>query len=190
MADTMQPMAGNARGAAWRSWLGIVAIVLGVLLVAVHGTEWTRQRVFAIAAPASGELPPAECPEDELIEEGLSVAECEQLVSNVRSYLVSAPEWFPGLMTALSAFGTILAFVSIVVGAGLVDHRAWAATVAVPVFGGLALIDAVAFIGAINAGPILRGLYLWNHLQWFVVHMMMTVGAVAGRAASTAEITR
>jgi len=184
MSDVTRSVIGSAPGAAWESWLGVVAIVLGVLLTAAHGTEWTRQHVLAIAAPANGELPPAECPEDELIEEGLSVGECEQLVSNVRSYLVSAPSWFPGLMTSLSAAGTILALASVVVGAALVDHRAWASAAAIPVFGGLALIDAIGFIGVINAGPILRGLYLWNVLEWFVIHLMMTVGAAAGRAAS------
>src|SRR5690606_36575989 len=75
---------------AWQSWLGVVAAVLGVLLVAAHGTEWMKQVVIQNATPASGVLPAAVCPEDELIEEGLSVAQCEQIVSEVRSFLASA----------------------------------------------------------------------------------------------------
>src|SRR5690606_22555788 len=150
MSDITRSVIGNARGAAWESWLGVVAVVLGVLLAAASATEWTRQHVMSIAAPAHGELPAAECPEDELIEEGLSVAECEQLVSNIRSYLVSAPAWFPGLMTFLSAAGTILALASVVVGAALVHHRPWASAAAIPVFGGLAVIDAIGFLGVIN----------------------------------------
>jgi len=158
--------------------------VLGVLLAASHATEWTKQVVIASATPADGQLPAAECPEDELIEEGLSPAECEQLVSEVRSFIVSAPEWFPGYQTVLAAIGTLLAIGSIVVGAALIDHRAWAAAAAIPVFGALALVDGAAFIGAANAGPILRGLYMWNFLLWFAIHLMMTAGAAAGRASS------
>lgn len=184
MSSAMNSNAAGAPALAWESWLGIVAIVLGVLLVAAHGTEWTKQVVIANATPASGQLPAAECPEDELIEEGLSLAECEQLVSEVRSFIVSAPSWFPAYQTAIAAIGTLLAFVSIVVGAALVDHRAFGAAAAVPVFGALALVDAAGFIGAANTGPILRGLYMWNFLLWFVIHMLMTVGAAAGRGSS------
>lgn len=159
-----------------------MAVVLGVLLAAGHGTEWMKQAVIADATPAHGQLPAAECPEDELIEEGLTLAECEQLVSNVRGFVVSAPPWFPGFATAVSATGTLLAIVSIVVGAALVVRRGWAPGAAVPVFGALALVDAAGFVGAVNAGPILRGVYLWDFLVWFVIHAMMTAGAAAGRA--------
>src|SRR5690554_3900531 len=182
MPDIPSSVTGSARGAAWESWLGAVAVVLGVLLAATHGTEWMRQHVITTAAPAHGELPQAECPEDELIAGGLSVAEGEQLVGTVRSYLASAPAWFPTLMTRLAAAGTVLALASVVVGAALVDHRAWASAASIPVFGGLAAIDAVGFMGAVNTGPLLRALYLWNILLWFFVHLMMTVGAAAGRS--------
>jgi len=170
-------------GPAWQSWLGTVAVVLGVLLTAAHGTEWTKQRVLVHATPEGGVLPAAECPEDELIEEGLSVEECEQLVSNVRRYIVSAPEWFPGFQSSLAAIGTVLAVVSIGIGAALVDRRRWAPGAAVVVFGALALIDAAGFVAALNTGPILRDVYLWNALVWFFVHFMMTIGAAAGRSS-------
>lgn len=182
MSTAVNSNTAGPSGPAWESWLGVVAIVLGVLLAAAHGTEWTKQVVIANATPAGGQLPAAECPEDELIEEGLSLDECEQLVSEVRSFIVSAPDWFPSYQTALSAIVTLLAVASIVVGAALVDHRTWAAAAAIAVFGALALVDAAGFIGAANTGPILRGLYMWNFLLWFVIHMMMTVGAAAGRA--------
>jgi len=173
-------------GAAWESWLGIVAIVLGVLLAAAHGTEWMKQHVIAMATPADGQLPAAECPEDELIEEGLSVAECEQLVSNVRSYIVSAPPWFPRVQSFLAGIGVVLALVSIGVGAALIDRQSWAPAAAIAVFGALTLVDAVGFVAAVNTGPILRDVYLWNVLLWFFVHLMMTLGAVAGRASTVA----
>src|SRR5690606_9427186 len=89
---------------------------------------------------------------------------------------------FPGYQTTLSALGTLLALVSIAVGAALVDERRWAPGAAIVVFGALALIDAASFVGAANTGPILRGLYMWNFLLWLVIHLMMTAAAVAGRA--------
>lgn len=170
----------------WQSWLGIVAVVLGVLAAAAHGTEWMKQRVIVNAAPADGLFPAAECPEDELIEEGLSVAECEQLVSNVRSFVVSAPAWFPRLQSWLAAAGTLLALLSVGVGAALVDRRGWAPAAAVVVFGALTLVDGAGFVAAVNTGPILREVYLWNVLLWFFVHLMMTLGAAAGIAAERA----
>jgi len=182
MSSATNHMAGA--GPAWQSWLGIVAVVLGVLLSAGHGTEWMKQRVILNATPADGRFPAAECPEDELIEEGLSVAECEQLVSNVRSFVVSAPAWFPGLQSLLAAVGTVLALVSVGVGAALVDRRRWAPAAAIAVFAALTLIDAAGFVAAVNAGPILRDVYLWNVLLWFFVHLMMTLGAAAGRAST------
>ncbi|HEX7081819.1 MAG TPA: hypothetical protein VF329_12475 [Gammaproteobacteria bacterium] len=167
---------------AWASWVGTVAVVLGVLLTAERGTEWMKQVVIANATPVSGQLPDAECPTDELIEEGLSAAECEQLVANVRNHIVSAPPWFPGVQTLLAATATILALLSIGVGASLLEGRAWAPGAAVYTFGALALVDAAGFVAAVNAGPILRDAYLWGFLLWFFIHLMMTIGVAAGRA--------
>lgn len=166
----------------WASWLGIATVVLGVLLAAERGTEWMKQAVIANATPASGQLPDAVCPEDELIEEGLSAAECEQLVANVRNYIVSAPSWFPGVQTLLAATATILALVSIGVGASLLEGRAWAPGAAMSTLGALALVDAAGFVAAVNAGPILRDVYLWGFLLWFFIHLMMTIGVAVGRA--------
>ena len=174
-------------GPAWRSWLGIVAVVLGVLGAAAYGTEWMKQRVIVNATPADGRFPAAECPEDELIEEGLSVAECEQMVSNVRSYVVSAPAWFPRAQSWLAGVGTLLALLSIGVGVALVDRRPWAPAAALAGFGALSLVDGAGFDAAVNTGPILRDVYLWNVLLWFFVHLMMTLGAAAGRAAERAS---
>lgn len=190
MPGATKSTANGAHGPAWENWLGIVAIVLGVLLAAAQGTELTRQFVIASSTPSDGRLPAAECPEDELIEEGLTRAECEQLVSNVRGFIVSAPPWFPRFQSVLAATGVVLAIVSIVVGAALVNREAWGAAAAVPAFAALALVDAAAFAGAVQTGPILRDLYLWNFLLWFVIHLMMTLGAAAGRATSaeTAEV--
>ncbi|MGH8502705.1 MAG: hypothetical protein ACREVE_09580 [Gammaproteobacteria bacterium] len=170
-------------GPAWASWLGVVAIVLGVLLTAAHGNEWMKQIVITQATPASDRLPPAECPKDELIEEGLSLAECQQMVANVRNFTLSAPDWFPAFQATLAAVGTAVAFISIIIGAALLNYRGWAPAVAILTFGALAAIDVIGFIGALNTGPILRDVYLWNFLLWFSIHLMMTVGVIAGRAS-------
>jgi hypothetical protein len=184
MPGAAKSTANGARGPAWESWLGIVAIVLGVLLAAAQGTELTKQFVIVSSTPADGRLPAAECPEDELIEEGLTLAECEQLVSNVRGFIVSSPAWFPRFQSVLAATSVMLAFGSILVGAALVNGASWGAAAAVPVFAALTLVDAAGFVGAAQTGPILRDLYLWNFVLWFVIHLMMTLGAAAGRDVS------
>ncbi|WP_206054831.1 hypothetical protein [Nitrosococcus wardiae] len=161
--------------------MGAVAIVLGVLLAAIHGNEWMKQGVIVQATPASGVVPAAECPEDELEEERLSLAECKQMVANVQNFILSAPDWFFSFQMALACVGTIIAFVSIILGVALVHYRRWAPTAAVLVFAALAIIDVVDFIAVVNTGPILRSMYLWDILLWFFIHLVMTVGAIVGR---------
>lgn len=160
--------------------LGIVAVVLGILLAAQHGNEWMKQIVVAQSTPEGGAVPAAVCPADELEEEGLSLAECEQLNANVRNLIVSSPEWFPGFQAGLAAVGTLAALISVLVGAALLNARRWARAAAIATFGILAAIDAAGFVGVVNTGPILRDMYLANFLLWFSIHLMMTVGAVAG----------
>jgi hypothetical protein len=182
---TSNPNNSPPQGPAWASWMGIVAVVLGVLLTAAHGNEWMKQIVIARSTPAGDQVAAADCPRDELVEEGLSRAECRQMVANVRNLALSAPDWFPRFQTTLAVVGIIIAFISIVVGAALVNYRSWAPAAAVLTFGALAAVDVFGFIGAVNAGPILRDLYLWDILIWFYIHLMMTVGVVAGRHAQT-----
>ncbi|MEX2516841.1 MAG: hypothetical protein WD572_08055 [Gammaproteobacteria bacterium] len=169
----------------WASILGVVAIMLGVLMTAAHGNEWMKQSVITSNMPATGEMPAADCPAEELEEEGISLAECEYLVDHVKGISLATPDWFPGAMMTLAALGMALAFVSIVIGGALVNYTAWATTAAIAVFGGLAAIDMLQFAVVVNAGPILRDVYLWNILLWFVLHMMLLVGAIAGRHTET-----
>jgi hypothetical protein len=177
--DTMNR---QAAGPAWASWLGVVAIVLGVLLTAAHGNEWMKQIVITESTPAGDQVPPPECPPDELVEEGLSLAECRQMVANVRNLALSAPDWFAGFQATLAAVGTVVAFLSIIIGAALVNYRSWAPAAALLTFAALATIDLTGFIGALNTGPVLRDIYLWDILLWFSIHLMMTVGVIAGLA--------
>jgi hypothetical protein len=170
----------SQRTPAWASCLGVVAIVLGVMLTATHANEWMRQAVLARFAPASKVLPAAECPADELEEEGISLAECEYMVSRLEGLIQATPEWFSHTQIVLASIGTLVAFTSIIVGAALVNFRKWSPPAAAITFGVLLAIDIVAFIAALNTGPIVREIYLWNAVLWATLHMMMTVGAVSG----------
>lgn len=172
----MQP-----EGPAWASWLGVITIVFGVFLTTSHGNEWMKQAVISHSMPASGEMPAADCPVGELEEEGLSLVECEHMVANVKGIALSAPDWFPGFQMVLSGIGTAIAFLSIIVGAALVNYRGWAPTAAILTFSALIAIDVIGFMAAVNAGPILRQIYLGDILLWFFIHLIMVVAAVAGR---------
>jgi hypothetical protein len=140
-----------------------------------------KQAVITQSMPASGEMPAADCPDEELEEEGISLAECEYMVSHVEGIASSTPDWFPSVQMGLTFAGMILAFISIIIGGALVNHTSWASSAAVLTFGALVLVDLLQFAAVVNAGPILRDLYLWNILLWFVIHLMMTTGALAGR---------
>jgi hypothetical protein len=171
----------QSEGPAWASWLGAITIVFGIFLTAYHGNEWMKQAVISQSMPASGEMPAADCPPEELEEEGLTLAECEHMVANVKGIALSAPGWFSGFQMVLSGIGTAIAFLSIIVGAALVNYRSRAPTVALLTFAALIAIDVISFIATVNAGPILRQIYLWNILLWFFIHLIMIAGVVAGR---------
>ncbi|MEQ8661417.1 MAG: hypothetical protein RLW62_11405, partial [Gammaproteobacteria bacterium] len=120
-------------------------------------------------------------PAEELEEEGLSRAECEYMVTHVAGMALSAPGWFPRTQTLLAGAGAILGFASIIIGGALVNYSVPAAGAAVLVFAGLVGVDALQFAVVVNTGPVLRDLYLWQILLWFLLHLMMTAAAIAGR---------
>lgn len=165
----------------WASILGVVAIMLGVFLTAMHGTEAMKQSVMMLNMPVSGELPAADCPLGELDEEGITLAQCEFLVDYVQGVASATPDWFPSAMMTLALIGALLAFASVLIGGALVNYTSWASTAALIVFAALAVVDLFQFALVVNTGPILRGLYLWNILLWFILHLMLLVGAMAGR---------
>lgn len=177
----------NGNGPAWASALGVVAIVLGIFLTSYHGNEVMKQAVIAEHMPESGVLPAAVCPEDELEEEGLSVAECEYMVAHVEGIALSTPEWFPTTQIWLAGAGAVLAFISIIVGGALVNYKPAVSTVAVYIFTGLIVIDAAQFAAVVNTGPLLRDIYLWNILLWLLLHLMMLCAVIAGRHVSTTQ---
>lgn len=169
----------SAIGPAWASSLGVIAIVLGVFLTAMHGTELMKQYVIVDNMPA--QMPAADCPAEELEEEGISVGECEYMVEHVWGLGLSTPDWFPGIQMTLSLLGTLLAFLSIVIGGALVNYKSWAVPAAIAVFGGLTLVDAIQFMAVVNSGPIIRELYLSGILLWLIIHLLMMTGIIAGR---------
>lgn len=181
MATSFSNHNAGSPGPGWASALGVVAIVLGVFLTAYHANEWMKNPVLINNMPASGELPAADCPEGELAEEGISVAECEFMVTQVEGIVLSMPDWFPGAMMWLALAGTILAFLSIIVGGALVNYKRTAVTAAIVVFAGLTLVDALQFAAVVNAGPVIRSMYLWHILLWLLIHLLMVAGAMAGR---------
>lgn len=120
MLDTDTVTAAPAATApAWAAALGGVAVLCGVLLAAAQGHEALAQRVLAPDSAAARSIP-ADCRRDEAAQEGVSVAECELMVANVRITLASRPPWFRGVQSALALAGTAAALASIGVGLALV----------------------------------------------------------------------
>jgi hypothetical protein len=170
----------NASGPAWASWLGIVAVVFGILLTAANVNEWMIQKVITSDGAAMQGIKPR-CPEDELLEEGISLEECKLMIAKVRIMVVSRPNWFRDFQMSLSLIGAIISFGSIFVGLALVQYSNWAPRAAVITFSALLVIDALGFGAATNTGPLLRATYLWNILLWFSIHLVMAAGAYAGQ---------
>lgn len=164
----------------WAAALGAVAVVLGLFLSAYHATEWMKQKVLLDAAPA-GDMPAAVCPPEELEEEGLSRAECEYMVDHVRGIILSMPPWFPSTQMWLSGVGALLAFLSVIAGGMLVNFKPSAPVLAGGIFTGLAAVDALQFTAVVNAGPIIRDIYLWSVLLWFMIHLLFLAGLLAAR---------
>jgi cytochrome b561 len=150
--------------------LGAAAALAGIVFAAFEANEWLRQIVLERMTPADLELPLAVCPADELQEEGLSQAECEQLVSDVRSYVVSRPGWFAGTQATLAALGTLFAVVSMVGGTALIAGRRHALRLGFASFAALTAVDIGHFVAAQQAGPILRGIHLPAALLWCAIH--------------------
>jgi hypothetical protein len=168
--------------------LGVVALLFGSLMTAAQGNELLLQTVIAPNTAADRNVP-VECRPDEAAQEGVSVAECELMVANVKATIVSRPGWFRNFQRGLALVSTLVAFGSILVGLALADSRRWAPTAAVWTFGALLVLDAVGFTAALSTGPLLRALYLWNILLWFSIHLCLTAGALAGRHFERAAAT-
>ena len=171
---------------AWTTCLGILAVLFGALFTALQGNEALVQAVIAPGTAADRNVP-IECRQDEAEQEGVSVAECELMVANVRLRLASQPHWLRGVQMGLALAGALVAFGSILVGVALVDGRSWASRAAVVTFAVLLSLDGAGFATAAYTGPLLRAVYLPNILFWCSIHLCLTAGAVVGRQASLAR---
>lgn len=178
----------DVRGPAWASALGAAAFVFGALMMAAQGNELLAQAVLAPGSAAVRNVP-VECRKDEAEQEGVSAAECELMVANVRAQIISRPPWFRPFQMALALIGTLAAFASILVGLALVDYRPWAPRAAAMSFALLAALDAAGFLGAVYTGPMLRALYLWNLFLWFSIHLCLTAGALTGRRMESGRVS-
>lgn len=183
----METTSNNANGPAWASWLGVIAVLLGVFLAAWQGNEWMRLAIVGDPPFTVDTMPEPACEEDELEEEGLSLNECRQMALSVHNISQSAPDWFRGYHMTVAFVGVVIALISIVIGIALVDYRRWAPAAAFLIFGTLALVDVVSFIGVVNTGPLVRQIYLWQILLWFFIHLVMTVAAFVGREKATGQ---
>ena len=172
----------------WASRLGVIAILLGILLAASQANEWLKLSIVGSPPYSVATMPEPDCEEDELEEEGLSLTECHQLAYAVHDISISAPLWFKAFHMTVSAVGMVVALLSVLVGIALVDYRPWAGAAAVSVFGGLAVLDAVAFTGVVNTGPMIRQMYLWSILLWFFIHLAMAIGAIVGHQHAQAAL--
>lgn len=181
------PRHRHAATPAWTTCLGIIAVLFGALFAAAQSNELLVQTVIAPGTAAAQGVP-IECREDEAEEEGISVAECELMVANVRIMLESRPAWFRDTQRALTLLGALVSFFSILVGVALVDARGWATSAAVWTCAVLLAVDAAGFGTALYTGPLLRAAYLWNGLVWFSIHLCMAAGAIVGRQNALADL--
>jgi hypothetical protein len=167
-------------------WLGVVAVLFGILLLANHGNEFLKQSVLTPGSAAELGVA-ADCRADELEEEGLSLRECELMVSNVQIALVSSPLWFRPAMLWLSALGIMFATYSVVSGIAFVGERKTNNSLVVSCFAGLVLIDLCIFVAAISTGPLLRAQYLWSTLLWFFIHLSLFTAVISVKSSSDEE---
>jgi hypothetical protein len=156
------------------SWLAVVIMLFGLLLLASHSNELLKQTVLSPGSSADlGRA--ADCRADELEEEQLSLEECQLMVSNVRIILSSSPEWFRPYQLTLSSLGMAATLLSLVTAFGLINRQSPPLRLAIVSVAILLLVDVAGFVAAVNTGPLLRAQYLWPLLLWVSVHLCMLV---------------
>ena len=159
------------------SWLAVVIMLFGLLLLASHSNELLKQAV--LGPGSSSDLGfAADCRADELEEEQLSLEECQLMVSNVRIILSSSPEWFRPYQLTLSSLGIAATLFSLVPAFGLINRQSPGLGLAIVSTALLFIIDIAGFVAAVNTGPLLRAQYLWPLLLWICIHLCMLVAVI------------
>lgn len=159
------------------SWLAVVIMLFGLLLLASHSNELLKQAVIGPGSSADLGFA-ADCRADELEEEQLSLEECQLMVSNVRIILSSSPQWFRSYQLTLSSFGVAATLLSLVTAFGLINRQSPTLRLALVSIALLLLIDVAGFVAAVNTGPLLRAQYLWPLLLWISIHLCMLVAVI------------
>lgn len=168
---------GNEISKADMSWLAVVIMLFGLLLLASHGNELLKQTVIGPGSSADLGLA-ADCRADELEEEQLSLEECQLMVSNVRIILSSSPQWFRPYQLALSSVGIAATLFSLLTAFSLMNPQRPRLRLAIISVALLLFVDIAGFIAAVNTGPLLRAQYLWPLFMWISIHLCMLVAVV------------
>lgn len=174
-------------------FFAVLVVVFGLLYFANSSNELLKQLVLAPAALTSlaGE---ADCRADELIEEGLSLRECELMRVQLEIAYESSPNWFRSMQLFLHSL-------AVMVGLGSLYFALNAANLQLPqtkllrnTLVTLTILDVAIFTAALQTGPLLRAQYLWPTLIWFFVHLSLAIAAhsicaiISGNSASKAAI--
>ena len=158
-------------------WIGVTSALFGVLLIANYATEILRQAVVLPGSVAESAVA-ADCRPDELVEEDLSLKECELMVSNIQIMLASSPSWFRPITICWYIFGLVSALSSLVFGMRFVNSPESAQSPLYVSFVLLVGIDFLIFATTSATGPLLRSIYLWPTLIWFFIHLVLLVAVV------------
>jgi len=159
------------------SWLAVMIMLFGLLLLAGHSNELLKQTVIGPGSSADLGMT-ADCRADELEEEQLSLEECQLMVSNVRIILSSSPQWYRSYQLTLSSLGVAATLFSLVIAFGLINRQSPALRLAILSTALLLIIDVAGFVAAVNTGPLLRAQYLWSLLLWICIHLCMLVAVI------------
>ncbi|MFT4814795.1 MAG: hypothetical protein ACI80L_001971 [Pseudohongiellaceae bacterium] len=167
------------------SWLAVIIMLFGLLLLASHSNELLKQTVIGPSSSADLGFA-ADCRVDELEEEQLSLEECQLMVSNVRIILSSSPPWYRSYQLTLSSLGTVATLFSLVTAFGLINRHSPGLRLAIVSTALLLIIDVAGFVAAVNTGPLLRAQYLWPLLLWICIHLSMLAAII--RLAQQSEM--
>ncbi|MFK7864641.1 MAG: hypothetical protein AB8B95_10500 [Pseudohongiellaceae bacterium] len=150
----------------------VLTALFALLFFASSNNELLKQYVLTESAEQSliGE---ADCRADELLEEGLSVRECQLMRIQLEIVYESSPDWFRSAQILLNA----MAMVSAVGVIALVTFRPLRARsqLLLVVLILFVVIDALSFLAALQTGPLLRAQYLWPTLLWFFIHLSSVI---------------
>lgn len=159
------------------SWLAVIIMLFGLLLLASYSNELLKQKVIGPGSSADLGFA-ADCRADELEEEQLSLEECQLMVSNVRIILISSPQWYRSYQLMLSSLGIAATLFSLVTAFGLINRQSPALRLTIVSTALLLIIDVAGFVAAVNIGPLLRAQYLWPLLLWICIHLCMLVAVI------------